>query len=114
MYFKQERAITTLSCKPRKLEVLFVYFSSLISSTEIIVNIHLEMAWTAIEIIDHMEIRSLWYNKSTFIQEVTASVQLYISTTWTLTKKKKKNKKKKKARWELNWYYYYGSEWTWG
>ena len=50
IYFKQERAISTLRGRPLKIDK-FTYLSSDISTTESDVNISLLKAWTAIKIL---------------------------------------------------------------
>ena len=56
MYFKKERAISTLRSRPLKLEEQFSYLDCKISSIESDVNIHMNCYW---QVGDQMEIWSL-------------------------------------------------------
>ena len=61
MFFYQDAAASTLSCKPLNLVDQWTYRGNNISSTESDVNIHIgegvDRYWPAF---DHMEIWSLW------------------------------------------------------
>ena len=49
MYFKRERAFSTVSGEHLKLINKFTYLGSSVSSTESDNNVHLAKAWTAID-----------------------------------------------------------------
>ena len=74
MCFKQDGAISTLNNRPLKLVDQFRYISSKISSTERIVNIGLEMMWTALD-----RLLIIW--KWDFFLAVAMSLLLYDCTT---------------------------------
>ena len=115
MYFKQERAIFTLSDKPLKLVDQFTCLGSNISSTKSDVNIRIGRKRTAI---DRLSI--IWKSgltdkmKRDFFKSKAVSILLYGCTTWKLTKRVEKrldgNTQEKLNHWFLKHWY---CNWIW-
>ena len=78
MYFKQNRAIYPSNEKPLKLENVFIYLGSCISSTESDISMHKRKAYAAIE-----KLTIIWKSdlfdkiKEDSFQDLAASVLLY-------------------------------------
>ena len=87
IYFNQRGDIATLNGSSLKLVDKFAYLGSSVSSTEKNINMWLAKAWTAIN-----RLSVIWKSdltdkiKRSFFQAMVASILLYGSTTWTLTK----------------------------
>ena len=73
--------------------IVFTYLGSSVSSTETDINIRLAKAWTAIDRLSVMWKSHLTDKiKRSLFQAAVASILLYGSTTWTLTKRMEKKK----------------------
>ena len=87
MYYNQTGDISTLGGTTLKLVDKFTYLGSSVSSTEKDIDTCLTKAWTAI---DRLSI--IWRSdltektKRSFFLAAVVSIQLYVCTTWTLTK----------------------------
>ena len=57
MHFKKKGDISTLNGGSQKLVNKFTYLGSSVSSTENEISMRLAKTWTAIEVIDYMEVR---------------------------------------------------------
>ena len=83
--------ISTLDGTPLKLVDKFTYLGSSVASTEKDIDTRLTKAWTAIN-----RLSIIWKSdltdqmKRSFFQAAVASILLYGSTTWTLTKRLEK------------------------